>query len=122
MKRKSLKRNIAIITLVMLLSLTLTSCKISESYAEKINDAYEAGNPLTYNDVMIKLGTPFSSEIEGTPSSATGYAEWFAGYVEGEEEKFVKDNQKGKKIKAIYVEFINGKAIGAKYYVVNEES
>lgn len=122
MKRKSIKRNIAIITLVMLLSLTLTSCKVTESYAEKINDAYESGNPLSYNDVMKKLGKPFSSEIEGTPSEATGYAEWFEGYVEGEESKFVKDNKKGKKINAMYVEFINGKAIGAKFYVVNEDS
>ena len=71
------------------------------------------------NEVMIKLGTPFSKEINGSPSVATGYAEWFQGYVEGEETKFVKDNKKGKKIKAIYVEFINGKAIGARYYVVN---
>lgn len=120
MYKKSLKKNIVILTLVMLLSLTLSSCKISDSYAEKINTSFEKGTPLTYNDVMITLGTPFSQEIEGTPSVATGYAEWFEGYVEGEEDKFVKDNQKGKKIKAIYVEFVNGKAVGAKYYVVNE--
>ncbi len=120
MNTKKITIRLIIVIFIAFFWLTLTSCKISESYAQKINDAYDNGTPLTYNEVMIKLGTPFSKEIEGSPSTATGYAEWFQGYKEGEEKKFVKDNQKGKKIKAIYVEFINGKAIGAKYYVVNE--
>lgn len=119
MNTKKITIRLIIVMFIAFFSLTFTSCKISESYAKKINDAYDNGTPLTYNDVMLRLGTPFSKEINGSPSVATGYAEWFQGYVEGEETKFVKDNKKGKKIKAIYVEFINGKAIGARYYVVN---
>lgn len=120
MKTRKIIIRLSITLFIAFICFTLTSCKISESYAKKINEAYDNGNPLTYNEVMIKLGTPFSEEIKGTPSTATGYAEWFQGYKKGDEKKFVKDNKNGKKINAIYVEFINGKAIGAKYYVVNE--
>ena len=108
------------IILVIFAGITIyTKTRITEKYAERINNAYASKDYFTYNEVMSRLGKPFSSEITGTPDSATGYCEWFEGYVKGEESKFVKDYQKGKRIKAIYIEFLNGKAVGARFYIAD---
>lgn len=122
-KVKKLIITISIIVGIIILSivsiLIYSKTRISESYAERINNAYSYGEPFTYNEVMNRLGKPFSSEINGSPSSATGYAEWFEGYVEGEESKFVKAYQNGKRVEAIYIEFINGEAVGARFYIAD---
>ena len=110
---------VGIILLLVIGIIVFSKTRINEKYAERINNAYSSNDPFTYNEVMNRLGTPFSSEIEGSPSTATGYAEWFEGYVKGEESKFVKDYQNGKKVEAIYIEFINGKAVGARFYIAD---
>lgn len=120
---KKLIITISIIVGIIILSivsiLIYSKTRISENYAKRINNAYSYGEPFTYNEVMTRLGHPFSSEIEGTPATATGYAEWFEGYKKGQESKFVKAYQNGKKVDAIYIEFINGVAVGAKYYIAD---
>ncbi len=104
------------------LCLTMSSCKVSQKYADKINEAYKNNTPYTYNDVMLKLGDTFDKEVEGTPSTMTGVASWYQGYGAGDSErsKFIKDNTSGKKIKGICIEFYQGYAIKAEYFVVNE--
>lgn len=113
---------VAIIALIVSIIIIISKTRISQRYADRINNAYESGNPFTYNEVMTRLGDPYSSQIEGSPTTATGYAEWFEGYPEGKEAKFVEDYRKGKKIDAIYIEFINGVAVGARFYVANIET
>lgn len=110
---------VGIILCVVLGIVIYSKTRITEKYAERINNAYASKDYFTYNEVMARLGKPFSSEITGTPDSASGYCEWFEGYVKGEESKFVKDYQKGKKVKAIYIEFLNGKAVGARFYIAD---
>lgn len=110
---------VGIILCIIIGIIVYSKTRINEMYAERINNAYSSGDPFTYNEVMNRLGDPFSSEIEGSPSTATGYAEWFEGYKKGEESKFVKAYQDGKRVDAIYIEFINGKAVGARFYIAD---
>ena len=54
---KKLKRIFLAIALCFVTVITLASCsKVSKSYADKINNAYQAGNALTYEDVVNELG------------------------------------------------------------------
>lgn len=113
---------ISISMLAVITCLTMVGCKITQTYADKINKAYQERTPYTYNDVMLKLGDTFDKEIDGTPSIATGNASWYEGYgsSDSERSRFIKDNTSGKKIKAICVEFKNGYAVKAEYFVVND--
>ena len=111
--------SVVIIAAIITTIVIINKAKISQKYADRINNAYAEGTPFTYNEVMVRLGTPFSSQIDGSPTNATGYAEWFEGYKEGEEAKFVKAYRAGKVVDAIYIEFVNGVAVGARFYVAN---
>lgn len=105
----------------MVFTFMMTGCKVNQKYATKINDRYLIGKPLTYNEVILKLGEPFDKEIKGAPSEATGNAEWYQGYSVDEEKKLLEDIERGKRIRAIYVQFRNGEAVHAEYAVINEE-
>lgn len=114
----------AMITMAFIMCLTLMGCKITQNYANKINAAYRDSRPYTYNDVILHLGDTFDrSNLEGTPSTITGTASWYQGYgnSDSDKQKFIKDNSNGKKIKAICIQFNNGYAIKAEYFVVNED-
>lgn len=107
-----------IITTVVLVN----NYKYSESYVDRINNAYNSGDPFTYNELMKKYGDPLNSEITGTPSTASGSCEWCQGYDSNDSSKFVKDYRDGKKIKSIYVEFLNGEAVHAEFYLYDIEA
>lgn len=114
----------SIITVVLVAGIVITTValnnyKFSQSYADRINNAYNSGDPFTYNELMKKYGTPYSKEITGTPSDASGYVEWYKGYEEGDDKEIVKDYRAGKDIKSMYVEFLNGEAVLAEFYCMN---
>lgn len=115
----------AIITIAFMMCFTLIGCKISQNYADKINAAYRDSTPYTYNDVMLHLGDTFDrSDLDGTPTTITGTANWYQGYgnSDSDKQKFISDVANGKKIKAICIQFNKGYAIKAEYFVVNEEN
>ena len=111
---------VILITVIVIESMILYRNYIfSESYAKRINNAYNSGNPFTYNELMVKYGDPYSKEITGDPSSASGYVEWYKGYKEGDEAKIIKAYRAHEDIVAIYVEFLNGEAVSADFYIMN---
>lgn len=91
----------------------------SDKYAKRINNAYNSGDPFTYNELMVKYGTPYSKEITGDPSNASGYVEWYKGFAEGDEKEIVKAYRAQEDIKTMYVEFLDGKAVLAEFHVLN---
>lgn len=90
--------------------MTLVGCKYSKSYADKINKAYEKGEPYTVEQVEKKMGEPTDdSKVIKT---------WIKGYTEDEFEKLMElsgDELKTKEFKVMSVCFINDKAVSAIY-------
>ena len=96
--------------------LSFASCsKISESYADKVNEAAKAGEPYTYDQVVEDLG---DNAIE-IALLKTGAIVAVKGCESLEE---IKDQlEAGKEIKGIVVVVAAGKAISAEYRVITED-
>lgn len=99
----------------LLLVVVLAACNIKESTAEKINEAFEAGEPWTYEEVIDKLGEPTEEVIV----AGNGMAMWYKGYDSVEEA--MEAYEEGKTLKAIMVTFAGGKAIAAEYEEGNKD-
>lgn len=123
MKLTNKFKRFTLVSIILFCCITLSGCKISQNYADEINAAYNQGTPYTYNQVMLKLGDTFDKTVKNAPGNATGSCCWYAGYGSSDSAraKFLSDNQNGKKIKSIMVEFKNGNAVKAVYYVFNEK-
>ena len=93
----------------LLLVVVLAACNIKESTAEKIDEAFEAGEPWTYEEVVDKLGEPTVSYVV----AGSGVAMWYKGYDSVDEA--MEAYEDGKTLKAIMVTFAAGKAIDAEY-------
>ena len=95
---------------------TLASCSnISESYAEKINEAAEAKEPYTYEEVMEDLG---DNAIDITLlKSGVIIAVKGCESLDDIEDKI----DDGEKLKGIVVTVLAGKATGAEYRVITED-
>lgn len=123
MKLANKFKRFTLVSIILFCCLALSGCKNYENFANEINAAYDQGNPYTYNQVMIKLGDTFDKSVQEAPGKATGSCCWYAGYGSSDSARtrFMRDNENGKKIKSIMVEFKNGDAVRAVYYVFNEK-
>jgi len=123
MMNNNILKRFSLCIIIIISLITLSSCKISEDYAKKINDAYASGNPITYNEICSLLGKSFDMEVTGTPDTATGSCCWFKGYGKSEAEgrKCMDDIRNGKKIKSLTVKFENGNAVQAWFYIFNDD-
>ena len=93
----------------------LVSCNISESYAEKINKAKEAGEPYTYEEVLEDLG---EDAIDITILK-TGVVVAVKGCSSLDELEDKLDN--GDKVEGIVVTMVAGKATAATYKSITED-
>ena len=93
----------------------LVSCNISESYAEKINKAKEAGEPYTYEKVLEDLG---EDAIDITILK-TGVVVAVKGCSSLDELEDKLDN--GDKVEGIVVTMVAGKATAATYKSITED-
>lgn len=93
----------------------LVSCNISESYAEKINKAAEAGEHYTYEEVLEDLG---EDAIDIT-ALKTGVVIAVKGCSSLDELEDKLDN--GDKVEGIVVTIALGKATGAKYKSITSD-
>lgn len=105
----------------LVLVLSLTSCgKISEKYADKINEAAENGAPLTFTEVKEDLGDEAvwigTGEQIGAASGVI-IAVKGCSTVEDIEAKL----DEGKTVKGIIVGILFNKATSAKYTEITEE-
>lgn len=113
MKSRVLKLS-GIFALCLVLVLALAGCGVSKNYADKINEAHEKGEELTYDQVVKKLGEPTGGLTgELGPLKKTGTAKWYKKYKTVEEAN--KAYEDGKTVKYIVVTFLNGKATYAEY-------
>ena len=111
------KQLLSIIAIILCLCtvFTLASCNISESYAEKINKAAEAGEHYTYEKVLEDLG---EDAIDITVLK-TGVVVAVKGCSSLDELEDKLDN--GEKVEGIVVTVFAGNATGAKYKSITED-
>lgn len=92
-------------------ALILSGC-VSEGYVSKVEKAADKDDHLTYSEVIDDLG---EATVKGgaTGQYATGIFVWVKGCdtLEEANEKY----EKGKKLEALYVTFLAGKATGASW-------
>lgn len=95
--------------LCLAFALALTGCGVSAKDAEKINDAFKANEAWTIEEVHDKFGTP--------TVDVTIIGSGFELYVNGC--KTLEDVQArwdaGKKVEALVVTYLAGKAVAAAY-------
>lgn len=112
MKTKSLK-----VVLVLFLALCLgmlAGCgSVSQSYADKVNEAMKNDEAYTYEKVLKDLGDPTTSAIVGGKDKATGVCIWWKGCKTTDDVK--KKINDGKEVPAITITFTAGKATVAAY-------
>lgn len=93
----------------------LASCNISESYAEKINKAFDKGEPYTYEKVKKDLG---EDAVDLTfLESGVIIAVKDCDSLDDIEDRL----EEGKKVQGIVVTVAGGKAIAAKYGEITED-
>ncbi|MBQ8690028.1 MAG: hypothetical protein IJ515_06690 [Clostridia bacterium] len=98
----------------------LASCSnITESYAEKINEAAKNDEHYTYDEVMEDLGDN-AIDITVTVLNSTNGAVIAVKGCETTEEIEEKLDA-GEEVKGITVVIVNNKAISAEYKVITEE-
>ena len=120
MKARVLKLS-GIFALCLVLFLALASCSVSKSYADKINEAADKKENITYEKVVKKLGEPqiiLTAEVGS--SGRTGTATWYKNYKSAEEAN--KAYEDGKTVKSITVTFAAGRAMSAQYTEAKKES
>ena len=114
-------KRLSLLAVVVAFVLTLASCgKISQKYADKINEAAENGAPLTFTEVKEDLGDEAvwigSGEQIGAASGVI-IAVKGCSTVEDIEAKL----DEGKTVKGIIVGVLFNKATSAKYTEITEE-
>lgn len=112
MKTKSLKV-VLVLFLALCLGLLAGCGSVSQSYADKVNEAVKNEEPLTYEKVLKDLGDPTTSGIIGGKDKATGVCIWWKGCKTTDEVS--KKIQDGKEVPAITITFAAGKATIAVY-------
>lgn len=96
--------------------ITLVSCGISQSYADKINAAAESGEHITFDEIEKKLGDPtIDVRILGN-----GLCTWVSGVSKDKFAELLKEDSEtiSKKLNgkdSIVITFLNGKATNAVY-------
>lgn len=115
-----MKKTIRIVSLMLVMVLlcgAMFSCsKVSESYADKINEAADEGEHLTYDEVKEALG---DNIVADATVLGTGLVIAVKGCEDWDEVEDKLDD--GKTVKGIYVTFAGGKAMSAEYKEVSED-
>ncbi len=118
-----MKKIVSLILVCILMVGVLASCgsNVSESYAKKINDAAKDKEALTYEDVIKDLGDEAIDLTADIPFVGRGGVIIAVKGVKSQEdlEKLVDE---GKEVKGIVITIAGGKATGAKYGEINEDS
>ena len=114
-------KRFSLVTVICLLLLTVVSCGgVSESYANKINDAAEAKEYIEYEDVCKKIGEKnlidFTAEVV---SVRGGVVIGVKGCTSVDEIK--AQLEAGKETKGIIIVIAGGQATSASYRVITEE-
>lgn len=82
---------------------------ISQSYADKVNEAAKAGEALTYDEVIKALGEPtIKASKGGEILGVSGIDTWAKGCDTAEE--LAAKVEAGEAVDTIVVTFLNGKA------------
>ena len=111
-----MKKIISLALVLCILCLTLVGCgKISESYANKINEAAKAGEHYTYDKVVEDLG---DNAVDITVLK-TGVIVAVKGVTTYDELKEKVNSEED--IKGIIVVMVAGKATSAKYDVITAD-
>lgn len=104
----------------LLMVFTLVGCGVSQSTANKINDAAKAKDPMTWNEVVEILGSDFVADFSvGDANYVTGRVVWYQGYETYEEVKQALES--GKTVKKITVDFLLGEAKSAEYEEISQQ-
>ena len=104
----------------LLMVFSLVGCGVSQSTADKINEAAKAKEHMTWTEVVEILGTDYVASFSiGDADYVTGVVVWYQGYETYEEVKQALEN--GKTVKKISVDFFLGEAISAEYEEVTEK-
>ncbi len=113
-------KKIYAILVALVLVLSLTSCgKINEKYADKVNEAAEAGEHYTYDQVMDDLGDNavwVGAELLGSHNGVIYAVKGCKTWDEIEDKL-----DEGKTVKGIIVTILNNKAVSAKYSEIEPE-
>ena len=106
--KKTLKT--IMLSLILAVCLAFSGCGVSQSMADKINDAAKKGEPMSVTDVMKRLGDDPAVEAltlgTGVLIYVQGCDDW-----EDVEEKL----NRGENMKAIIITCLAGDATGAVY-------
>ncbi|MCH5171441.1 MAG: hypothetical protein J1F31_01210 [Erysipelotrichales bacterium] len=108
---KSVTKKLFALGGVFLMGMSLASCGISQSAADKINKAREDGKHLTYDQLIKDYGKPtydLTAEVFG---SRSGDVTWVKGCDSSTKVKEKLDN--GEKLSALTVVILNNKAMSA---------
>lgn len=116
-----LVKKMSLFAVLFVFVLTLASCsKVSQKYADKINEAADAGEPLTFTEVKEDLGDEAIWIGTGEQISlASGVIIAVKGCESVEEIEAQIDE--GKTVKGLIVTVLANKATGAKYTEITEE-
>lgn len=108
--KKLFKKVLAVLgTFLFVFAVASCDLNISEKTADKINEAYEDGDPWDYDKVCKKLGDPDEEmELYGMKVCV-----WYKGYDSSEDAEEAYED--GKTIKAISVIFYGDEAVEADY-------
>ncbi len=102
-------KKLSLLVLFLFAAFLLVGCGVSESYADKVNEAAEKDEHLTYKEVIDDLGV---GTIDLTVLES-GAVVWVKGCddLEEAEQKY----EDGKKLEALTVTFVGGKATKASW-------
>lgn len=117
---KFLKR-FGLLSIAFVLLLTVVSCGgVNQKYADKINQAAEAGENISYSEVVKDLGSEkIINGVFGEGQLATGAIICVKGVTTQEDLQAKIDA--GKDLKGIVVVILGGKAISASYGVITAD-
>jgi len=114
--KKSLKTILAAGALAF--TLGLSSCNISQNYADKVNAAYATqttDDDYTYDKVLKDLGEPTVDLTVGLGGTHSGACTWYK-YCETLDDVDAR-REAGKKVESVIVTFLLDVAISADYVV-----
>ena len=107
-------KKLSLLVLFLLAAFVLVGCGVSEKYADKVNKAADEKEYFTYEEVVDDLGEP-TYKVGGDTGifDENGVYVWVKGCDSLEEVQ--EKEEDGKKLKAITITFLGGKAIKAVY-------
>lgn len=111
---KKFTKVFAVMLVCMLAVSLLCACGVNQKAADKINQAAKDGKHMTFEELKKSYGDPtVNGAGGGSLIGATGVVVWVNGCKTLEEAQ--KKLDEGKKLEALTVTLLNGKATAASY-------